>query len=259
METITLKDLNEMSGQELKDLAKKMNVKIAPNAGEEVVRDAIFVENAKREQRLKARATAELEQEAVSKLDLSNQAGARPLPEDVAILASKRFYVKFINLEQPADGPEPGATAEFTKGTFGFALYDGRIHCLPGALLAESIEQVPQVLEALTTFFRNAGLPLAKTPRVPGAGDMARSVIARLSIMGQIAVDKTRQVNTSATYPIFSDVKLPTGEQVSRLTAVRKRWDLQVIGEAAPDTPFGLVTDPQEIDNARNSQLVPLG
>lgn len=182
------------------------------------------------------------------------------MPEDIAILASKRFYVKFINLEQASDGPEPGATVEFTKGTHRFALYDDRIHCLPGVLLAEDVDQVPNVLEALVNFWRNAGLKAEATRSQPGANEMARQVIGRLSIMGTIRLDRARDVNaTSATYPVFRDATLPSGERVSQLSGHRKRWDLQIIGDASPDTPFGLVTDSKELNDARHSKLVPLG
>ena len=260
MEQISFKDLSLMSDDELKKLAKELDIKVAPSSGKDTLREAIFIENAKREARLKAKVTAALQQEAAEKLDLTNVSGSRPLPEDVAILASKRWYVKFTNMEQPQDGAEPGASVDFTKGTFRFTLYDDRIHCLPGVLLAEDIEQVPQVFEALKTFFTNAGLPLKPTPRMPGAEDMAKSVIARLSVMGTIRLDDRRDQNaTSATYPVFSDATLPSGEKISRLTATKARWKFERISEAKPDSPFGLVTDTQELSHARHSHLVPLG
>jgi len=260
MKQISFTDLYQMSPQELRTLGKDMEIKLAPNAGKETLIESIATENAKREQRLKAKVAASLQQEATSKLKLDDTAGKRPAPEDVAILASKRFYVRFTNTEQPADGPEPGATVEFCKGTFRFALYDGRLHCLPGVLLAEDVGQVPNAKDALVNFFRNAGLPMEANRSQPGARDMAIGVLTRLSLMGQMTTDpKQPPVGTSATYPIFSDSKLPTGETVSQLSGRRKRWGLDIISEAKPDTPFGIVTDEKELSNARHSSLVPLG
>ena len=259
METET-QNLYKMSTEELKELAKELDVKLAPNAGKDALRDAIFVAQATRVAKLKARVAANLEAEAVKTLDLSAQPGGRPLPEDVAILASKRWYVKFTNMEQPREDGMPGATVSFVKGTHKFTLYDGKIHCLPGVLLAEDVEQVPNVLQALTVFFNKHGLPMQDIPSKPTAPEMAKGVIARLSIMGQIRLDAKRDHNaTSATFPVFEDVKTSTGETVSRLTRTDARWQLHRLGEANPDTPFGLTTDTEELQHARGTELVHLG
>lgn len=260
MQLVSYEELKSMDAKEIRELGKSWEMNLPPALGEEKLREAVYIESLKRAERMKARAQAELAQEARDKLEIGNEVGARALPEDVAILASKRWYVRFTNLEQPRDDISKGATVDFVKGTHKFSLYDDQIHCLPGVFLAQDIEQVKPVYDAVVNFYVSTGMPKQDKGRVLGAESVAKGVMARLSLMGHMHLSKEHsQVATSGTFPVFSDVQLPSGERISRLTATQPRWLFERISEAAPDTPFGLVSDVKELEDARRSELVPLG
>lgn len=243
---IGLPDLYKMSDSDLRSFAKDMGLKLAPNLGRDKMIEAVQIENAKREKRIEAMVKTELEKEAAEKLGLTAPGDARPLPEDVAIIASKRFYVKFINREEGGKDGVPGADLRFTKGTFAFHLYDERWHVLPACVVAEDVQQIPEVKARLMEFFASAGLPSRQKGKTPSAEGMAIDVLNRCSIVKH------------CTTPIFRDKELPTGEKISVLAGSQGRFHLQ-IGSEAGNRPFGVVTDEKELKHATDKELVPLG
>ena len=127
----------EMTERELRDTAKKFEVKCPPNLGSEgraKVEEAIKVAQYKKELELRERAKAERKKDVERLLSLDPQTKAKPSPETIAIANSKKVYVVYYNRTD-----DKGTDIQFNKGcTHDFHLYDRLIHIMHQCLIDEA-------------------------------------------------------------------------------------------------------------------------
>jgi len=219
---VELTEMLKYSDSELREMGKTLDLKLAPNLGKGKMIEAIQREAIRRQKELELEVTAQLRQEATVKLGLT-ATKKRPSPENVAIIASKKKYVVFINRENSGADGEMGADVQLLKGDYAFHLWDGMKHVLPECLVAEVPEAIPEVFDRLTEFFVTCGM---KPKR---AREQASETLKRLSL------------RTSCQNPIYADVKTARGEKISQRVGSQGRFSFEVIGDAPATEPFGLV------------------
>jgi len=129
--------VSEMDDKQLREEAKRLEVKCPPRIGEEArkkVEEDIKVAQYKKELELKDRAKAERKKDVERLLSLDPATKAKPSPETIAISNSKKVYAVYYN--QTVD---ERTDIEFNKGcTHTFHLYDEYIHILPQCLIDEA-------------------------------------------------------------------------------------------------------------------------
>jgi hypothetical protein len=126
-------NVNEMDEKQLREAAKKLQVKVPPNIKRENLEEMVQVAQFKKELELKEKAKAERAKDVQKMLNLDPATKAKPSPETIAIANSKKVYAVFHNLE------EEGVDVEFNKGcTHNFHWYDQYIHIVPQCLVEEN-------------------------------------------------------------------------------------------------------------------------
>lgn len=217
-------DLMLMDMGELKKLAERSGVKVANQSREQLL-EAIQLKAIRTEEDLRRRVQAEKTTAALAKLGLDAKSKKRPPAENVAIIASKKVQVKFLNRESPSTSDEPGDDISFNKGGFHFHLYDDKDHILPECLIVEDIEEIPEVLARVTEFF--SVLPGMNAQK---AKDTAKGVLERLSLP------------ISCQNPVYGMKTLPSGEQLSVIVGWRRRFEfIRRNVEVPKDAEFGAV------------------
>lgn len=130
-----MSEMDEKRMKELREEAKRLDVKCPPNPGVEgwrKVEEDVKVAQYKKELELKDRAKAERKADVDRIITLDPK--RKPAPETVAIANSKKVYAVYFN--QTSD---ENTDIEFNKGcTHTFHLYDGYIHVLPQCLIDEA-------------------------------------------------------------------------------------------------------------------------
>ena len=217
-------DLMLMDMGELKKLAERSGVKVSNQSREQLL-EAIQLKAIRTEEDLRQRVLAEKTKEALVKLGLDAKSQKRPPAENVAILASKKVRVKFLNRESPSDANEPGDDISFNKGGFHFHLYDDKDHILPECLIVEDINEIPDVLRRVTEFF--SVLPGMNAQK---AATTAKEVLERLSL------------SISCQNPVYGVTTLPSGEQISNIVGWKRRFEfIRRATEVPKDAEFGAV------------------
>lgn len=160
-------ELATKSNEELKKYAKELvNLgfmeKFAPAIGRAKLMDLVDKALMKRQMKLEADARAEATAEAAKVLGMKPGQKVKPSPETLAIRASKKVYVEFLNLENPADDDGPGASLEFNPGPdYYFKMYDGRKHVMPEILVSadKKYAWISRAQRCVIPMFSNKTLP----------------------------------------------------------------------------------------------------
>jgi len=130
-------NVSEMDEKQLREAAKKLEVKCPPNMGVEArkkVEEEVAVAQYKKELEFKEKAMAQRKKDVAEMLNLDPQTKAKPAPETVAIANSKKVYAVYRNLTE-----DKGTDIEFRRGPLHlFHLYDRYLHVLPMCLIEEA-------------------------------------------------------------------------------------------------------------------------
>lgn len=216
-------DLVMMEFSELKKVAERYQVKTAGQSREQVL-EAIQFAAIKKEEDLRHKVTETKRAAELLRLGIEVKGQKRPSAEDVAILASKKVRVVFLNREDGGGPDEAGADVVFQKGSFHFHLFDGLEHILPECLLVESIDEIPEIQEKVVAFFAATGMKVQK------ATEVAKGVLQRLSLP------------ISCKNPVYEDRKTQNGETVSSIVRWYPRFAFTVSRQPVPENAeFGPV------------------
>lgn len=233
--SLTNIDLVMMPTSELKELAKSYHIKTDGKSHEQVL-EAVQLAAIRKEDDLRQKVVEARRAEALLQIGMEVSGKKRPSPENLAILASPKVRVKFLNREDSGGTDEMGADVTFIKGTFRFHLWDGKEHILPACLVAEDDNELPEVTEKVTNFYAALGMNKAK------ASQVALGVMQRLSLP------------ISCQYPVYADVKKPTGETVSEVVGWRRRFEFIPSKNPVPkNAEFGVIESEVKHAKARSA------
>jgi len=224
MSSITNADLVLMSQPELKKLAEGYKVKSAQNMNREQLLEAVQLAAIRSEEDLRQKVTQAKIAESLLKIGCELNGKKRPAPETIAILASRKVRVRFLNREDSGGTDGDGADIVFLKGPMKFHLWDGKEHILPECLIIEREDQIPDVTEKVVQFFSALGLKKEK------ATDAAKGVMKRLSLQ------------LSCLRPQYGNQTLPGGEVVSAIIGWSRRFEfVPCQGPIPDDAEFGVI------------------
>jgi len=221
--SFTQTDLMMMEIGDLRKIAESYQIKTAGQSRDQLL-EAVQVAAIRKTEDLQQKVVEAKRAEALLKIGVEVTGKKRPSAENIAILASKKVRVRFLNREDGGGAGEVGADVTFLKGSFRFHLYDGQEHLLPECLIVESIDEIPNVLEKVVNFFVATGMKKGR------AEDTAKGVLRRMSLY------------ISCRNPVYADVKLPGGETVSKIVQWIPRFDFKISKQDVPEhADFGPV------------------
>ena len=131
-------NVSEMTVEQLREAAKKLDVDCPPNVSGEKARakveEDIAVAQYKKELEFKDKAKAQRQKDVAEMLKLDPQTKGKPSPETVAIMNSKKVYAVYYNHTE-----DMNTDVEFRRGTaHKFHLYDQYLHVLPQCLIDDA-------------------------------------------------------------------------------------------------------------------------
>ena len=221
--SITQSDLMMMEIGDLKKMAESYRIESKGKNREELL-DAIQLAAIRKEEDIRQKVVEAKRAEAMLKIGVEMTGNKRPSPENIAILASPKVRVKFLNLEDSGGPDGDGADLTFIKGTFRFHLFHGVEHILPECLVVEDIEELPQVMEKVVNFYAATGMKKHK------AEETAKGVMRRLSLP------------ISCKNPVYGEKTLPGGEKVSAIVRWVSRFEFKKSNQPVPKhAEFGAV------------------
>jgi len=221
--SLTSADLMMMPQSDLDKVAKGLRVKTSGLNRDQVL-DAVYLAAIRKEEDVRRQVNDAQRTAKLLELGIESKTSKRPAPENIAILASKKVRVRFLNREDPPGEDGVGTDITFRKGGFEFHLWDDKDHILPECLVVEAIEEIPEVTEKVKAFFVASGM------KPPKAEETAKGVMRRLSL--PITCQK----------PIYAEKKLATGETVSQIVSWRRRFDfIHSKNETPKNAEFGVV------------------
>lgn len=123
-------DLENKTNEELRDMAKKLDLDVPSALGREKLIDAVDEALLKKQETIKALAVEEVRQKKADELKINKL--AKPSPETLAIEKSKKVYCIFLNMESP------DSDVRFCIGEkYVFHFYHGKKHVVPEVLISE--------------------------------------------------------------------------------------------------------------------------
>ena len=231
----TTGELAKLTPENLRATAKNLGINPTDFKANSDLMSAIEIAASKKQHELEIKAKAQIRHEAALKSGVDPDAPRRKAPEDVCLDSSPLKVVHFRNLEEPAEGGEPGADIAFTKGSQGFHLYDGHWYNLPECLVTEDPLSQTELIKTVTAFWQQAGLS------------------PKMAKQQTIAVLKSISLPLECTTPVYDQVENKrTGEVTSEMVTTQPRFLFSIIRDSDKDAAIGTLADKP----VKESQLV---